>query len=116
LVSVLLLIKVKRKTGLSDNKKTVLKITTIQTEGRRKLVLEGKLIEPWVAEFKRAWQEANESPNGSTLVIDLGDVTVISSQAEKVLLEIRREGGQFVCGGILNKHLVRQIDRKCRQP
>ena len=97
----------------SDNN-NVLKITTIQTEGQRKLVLEGKLIEPWVTEFKKAWQEANESPNGSTLVIDLGDVTVISSQAEKVLLEIRREGGRFVCGGILNKHLVRQIDRKCR--
>ena len=98
----------------SDNN-NVLKITTIQTEGQRKLVLEGKLIEPWVTEFKKAWQEANESLNGSTLVIDLGDVTVISSQAEKVLLEIRREGGRFVCAGILNKHLVRQIDRKCRQ-
>jgi hypothetical protein len=44
----------------------------------------------------------------------LGDVTVISLQAEMVLLEIRRTGAQFVCAGILNKHLVRQIDRKCR--
>jgi hypothetical protein len=97
----------------------VLKITTIQSGSRRKLVLEGQLIEPWVTEFKkvwqRVWQEVNQSRNGQKLVIDLGEVTVISSQAETVLLEIRRAGAQFVGGGILNKHLVRQIDRKCKQ-
>ena len=93
----------------------MLKITTIQTGGQLKLILEGKLVEPWITEFKKAWQEANQPPNGKTLVIDLGDVTVISPQAESVLLEIRREGARLVCRGVLNKHLVRQIDRKCRQ-
>ena len=96
----------------------MLKITTIQNGGQRKLVLEGQLIEPWVTELKRAWQEAqeaNESPNGQKLVVDLCEVTVVSSQAETLLLEIRRAGAQFVCGGVMNKHLVRQIDRKCRR-
>jgi ABC-type transporter Mla MlaB component len=93
----------------------VLRITTIQTGRQRKLVLEGQLVEPWVTELKKAWQEANQSPEGQQLVIDLCEVTIISSQAENVLLEIRRAGTQFVCGGILNKHLVRQIDRKCRR-
>ena len=82
------------------------------------MVLEGQLIEPWVTELKRAWheaQEANESPNGQKLVVDLCEVTVVSSQAETLLLEIRRAGAQFVCGGVMNKHLVRQIDRKCRR-
>jgi anti-anti-sigma regulatory factor len=93
----------------------VLKITTIRTGGQRKLILEGQLIEPWVTEFRKAWQEAYQSPTVQKLVIDLGDVTVISSQAETLLLEIRRTGAQFACAGILNKHLVRQIDRKCRR-
>jgi len=92
----------------------VLRITTIETAGQRKLVLEGKLVEPWVTELKKAWQEGNQSLNGHQLVIDLCNVTIISPQAEMILLEMKREGAQFVCDGILNKHLVRQIERKCK--
>jgi Trm5-related predicted tRNA methylase len=91
----------------------MLRITSIETERQRKLVLEGKLIEPWVTEFKKAWHEAKVSLNGHKLVIDLCNVTVISPQAEVVLLEIKREGARFVCGGILNKHVVRRIEREC---
>ena len=93
----------------------MLKITTIQTRDQRKLILEGQLIEPWVTEFKKAWLEATQSPQNQKLIVDLEEVTIISAQAESVLLEIRRSGAQFVCGGVLNKHLVRQIDRKCRR-
>jgi len=92
----------------------VLRITTIETEGQRKLVVEGKLTEPWVTEFTKAWHEAKQTLNGHELVIDLCNVTVISPQAESVLLEVKREGARFVCGGILNRHVVRQIERKCR--
>jgi hypothetical protein len=92
----------------------VLKITTIETAGQRKLVVEGKLTEPWVAELTKAWQAAKQTLNGHELIIDLCNVTVISSQAETVLIEIKRQGAQFVCGGILNTHVVRQIERKCR--
>jgi hypothetical protein len=56
------------------------------------LVLEGQLIEPWVTGFKKAWQEASRSPNGQKLVVDLCEVTVVSSQAEALLLEIRCAG------------------------
>jgi len=93
--------------------KPVLKITTIESESQRRLVLEGKLAGPWVAELKKVWLEAKQSPNGHELVIDLCNVTVITMQAESVLLEIKREGARFVCGGILNKHVVRRIEREC---
>ena len=92
----------------------MLKITTIETGGQRKLVVEGKLTEPWVAELTKAWQAAKQTLNGHELIIDLCNVTVISPQAESVLTEIKRQGAQFVCGGILNTHVVRQIERKCR--
>jgi hypothetical protein len=91
----------------------VLKITTIESESQRRLVLEGKLAGPWVAELKKVWLEAKQSPNGHELVIDLCNVTVITLQAESVLLEIKRAGARFVCGGILNKHVLRRIERAC---
>ncbi len=77
----------------------MLRITTIETERQRRLVLEGKLVEPWVTELKKAWQAGNQLLNGQELVIDLCNVTVISPQAEIVLLEMRREGAQFVWAG-----------------
>ena len=91
----------------------MLRITTIESGRQRKLVVEGKLIEPWVAELKKSWLQAKQSLNDHELVIDLCNVTVISRQAEGVLLEIKREGARFVCGGILNKHVVRRIEREC---
>ena len=91
----------------------MLRITTVETERQHTLVLEGKLIEPWVTELKKSWLEAKQSLNGHELVIDLCNVTVISPQAESVLLEIKREGARFICGGILNKHVVRRIEREC---
>src|SRR5207302_8710474 len=97
----------------SERQNIVLRITTIETERRRKLDLEGKLVEPWVTELKKAWQEGNQSLNGHQLVIDLCNVTIISPQAEMILLEMRREGAQLVCGEILNKHLVSQIELTC---
>ncbi len=93
----------------------MLRITTINTLAHRKLVVEGKLVGPWVAELRKAWQEAMHALDGQKLVIDLGNVTVISPQAECTLLEIMREGTEVVCCGILNRHLVRQIERRCKQ-
>jgi hypothetical protein len=91
----------------------VLRITTIESGLQRKLVIEGKLIEPWVTELRKSWLEAKQSLHGHELVIDLCNVTVISRQAESVLLEIKREGARFVCGGILNNHVIRRIEREC---
>jgi hypothetical protein len=93
----------------------VLKITTIETDGQRKLLLEGKLVEPWITEFKKAWQEANQSLGGKKLLVDLANVTVIGEQGECALFEMMRQGTQFNCSGILNKHVLHQLARKCKQ-
>ncbi len=93
----------------------MLKITIADTQDQRKLVLEGKLVEPWVTELKRAWHDAREPHQGRKLIIDLGGVTVISQQAENVLFEMMSQGTQFVCGGVLTKHVLRQLARRCKQ-
>jgi len=93
----------------------MLKITIVDTQDQRKLVLEGKLVEPWVTELKRTWDDAREPHQGRKLVIDLGGVTVISQQAENVLFEMMSQGTQFVCGGVLTKHVLRQLARRCKQ-
>lgn len=98
-----------------SDRNNVLKITTIEADGQRKLVLEGKLVEPWITEFKKAWLEVSQSLGGKELVVDLANVTVIGEQGECALFEVMRQGAQFNCNGILTKHVLHQLARKCRK-
>jgi hypothetical protein len=90
------------------------KISISETEGQRRLVLEGKLVPPWTAEVESAWRSAGEQLRGRKLVIDLKDVTVISPEGENTLFGLMREGAKFSCGGVLTKHVLRQLARRCR--
>lgn len=94
--------------------KHMLKISTIDTKSERRLVVEGKLIEPWLAELKRTWSDAGEGLQGRKLVIDLQNVTVISREGENGIYELMQEGARFSCGGVLTRHLVKRLAHRCQ--
>jgi len=90
------------------------KISVIETRGRRRLVLEGKLVPPWTEEVESAWRNAGEQLEGRKLVIDLTNVTLISADGENTLFELMRNGARFSCGDVLTKHVLKQLARRCR--
>ena len=90
------------------------KISIVESRGQRRLVLEGKLISPWTAEVENAWKLAVEQLRGRKLVIDLTNVTLISSDGENILFRLMREGARFSCGDVLTKHVLRRLARRCR--
>jgi len=92
----------------------MLKISTIDTKSERRLVVEGKLVEPWLAELKRTWNDASEGLQGRKLLIDLRNATVISREGEHALYELMREGARFSCGGVLTKHLLKRLAHRWR--
>jgi len=92
----------------------MLKISTIDSPAQRRLVLEGKLAGPWVSELKRCWHTAAEGLEGRKVVIDLRDVTLISEEGENALSALLNEGAKFACEGVLNRHLLKQLQRHCR--
>jgi hypothetical protein len=92
----------------------MLKISTIDTKSERRLLVEGKLVEPWLAELKRTWRDAGEGLEGRKLVIDLHNATVISSEAECTLFALMKEGAKFSCGGVLTRHLLRKLAKRCQ--
>lgn len=77
------------------------------------MILEGKLIQPWVAELKRICRIASENLEGRKLVIDLSNATTISQEGENALFELMREGAGFSCGGVLTRHLLKQLAYRC---
>lgn len=91
----------------------MLRISTIDTRSERRLVVEGKLIEPWVAELKLSWGTANQNLEGRKLVVDLSNATVISREGEVALEELMHEGARFSCCGVLNKYLVKRMTHRC---
>ena len=93
----------------------MLKISAVESRTQRRLVLEGRLIAPWVAELRAAWNRAKVDLDGRELVIDMGHVMVISQEAENALLEMMTEGARFRCSGVLTRHLLQQLKRRKRK-
>jgi len=91
----------------------MLRITTVETKLNRKLILEGKLVEPWLGELRHAFRIATHALGDRTLIVDLTDVTVIGCEAESTLAEFMEQGARFSCDGVLIKHMLRKLARRC---
>jgi hypothetical protein len=92
----------------------MLKISVIDRGTELRLVLEGKLIAPWVAELRTAWKTVNQEIEGRVIVIDLGNVAIISQEGESALLELMNAGAKFRCSGVLTKHVIQELRRKSK--
>jgi hypothetical protein len=95
----------------------MLRITTVKTDRKLHLVLEGRLGSPWVTELIKEWNEVRASAGDLRVVVDLRNVTMISEEAaEHILIEMMSEAARFVCRGILNRFVIRRLERKlCEQ-
>jgi anti-anti-sigma regulatory factor len=92
----------------------MLKITMIESEVQRKLILAGGIVEPWAAELSRAWGRACESLERRKVVVDLSGVTVISRDGTRVLHEMMNHGAEFICRGVYVSHVVRNLKTLCK--
>jgi hypothetical protein len=91
----------------------MLKITAIEVEGRKTLVLEGRLVEPWPGELERAWSETGAT---DLVSVDLRDVTTISDKGRELLTKMRSQGVELHCRrGVLTKHLINLLMKQCSQ-
>jgi hypothetical protein len=90
------------------------KISISDTPCKRTLFVEGTLVAPWTSELKRVWRDAGQDLEGRNLVIDLKNVTVIGQEGENILFELMTNGAKFSCGGVLTKHVLKQLARRSR--
>jgi hypothetical protein len=102
--------------ALSPHTTAMLKITTTTKERKIRLILEGKLVSPWIAELITEWNEVRASARDLTVTVDMRNVTMISEEGEQLLFQMMSEGARFIAGGILNKYVLRKLARKlCEQ-
>jgi hypothetical protein len=90
----------------------MLKISIIEGHTERQLIVEGKLVGPWVAELRCACENGDIDLFGRKLVIDMRHVTAISQEGENVLFELIQKGVKFRCRGVFTKHVLKQVARR----
>jgi hypothetical protein len=91
------------------------KISVVETRKQRRVVLEGKLIEPWDDELKTACDTAGMDLDGRELVIELRNLMCISQAAENVLLELMQQGVKVRSSGVFAKYIIRTLIRRARR-
>jgi hypothetical protein len=92
----------------------MLKISILDTQSRRRLVVEGKLAAPWANELASVWRKATADSDGRDVVIFVKCLTVITEDGENVLLGLMKEGAKFHSSGVFTKQVLNRLARKMR--
>ena len=93
----------------------MLRITKIDTPSEQKLILEGRLTEPWIADLRSHWTETRHAHPERKFVVDLRGVVRIDSAGEGALALMKNEGAGFLASGIRMKHLVKDLEIEPQQ-
>jgi hypothetical protein len=94
----------------------MLKITVVEDQRQRRVIVEGKLIAPWAAELSTTYQTARTDLQDRELIVDLKSLTAISPEGEEVLLQLMREKAKLL-SGVYVKEVLKQLARNtCNSP
>jgi ABC-type transporter Mla MlaB component len=88
----------------------VLRITFEQTSNRRTLVVEGRLMGPWVRELEACWRA---SRTGQRLQVDLRQVGFVDAGGRQLLSRMFRQGAEFMVAGPMMQAI---LDECCSPP
>lgn len=93
----------------------MLKISIMDGRTQRRLIVEGRLISPWVSELRVACEKAKSDLHDRELVMDLNNLTAISQEGENFLLELMQEGVTCRSCGAFTRHVLAQLARRVRR-
>lgn len=93
----------------------MLKTWIKDSQSRRLLTLEGKIIASWTYELiNGACQNRANHLAGRELVIDLRGVTDISAEGEEALYCLMAKGAKFRGGGVFIQQVLKQLAKRVR--
>ena len=72
------------------------------------VVLEGRLVGPWVDELRGLWQHATAQAQPQ-LTVDLCGLTAMDSRGQDLLDELLQRGATLRCSDVMNQYLVEQM-------
>jgi hypothetical protein len=90
----------------------MLKITRIDTPTEQRLILEGRLVQPWTADLSSHWEQARRARPERRFIVDLRGITRIDETGERNLALMKSERAEFLARGIRIKHLLKALQSK----
>lgn len=93
----------------------MLRISEVNAVGERLLRVEGKLTGVWVGELRTAWRNATRDRPNQPIKVDVSELSFVSSDGERLLLELIREGALFQGGGVYVRHLLSELEARSNQ-
>ena len=87
----------------------MLRITTIDAPKERKLILEGRLTEPWVAQLDLPWETMRHVSPRRKFVVDLRGVTRIDARGLSALARMKSDGAEFLARGVRVRHVLNTL-------
>lgn len=74
------------------------------------LRLEGKLVDPWVAELVRVWMDLAKGPEAHKGIrIDLQEVSFVDARGRSMLAALRRQGSTIAGSGPFISAVIQEI-------
>jgi anti-anti-sigma regulatory factor len=73
------------------------------------LRIEGRLSGPCLAELENCWRQMVHGNGSHRIVVDLTEVTFVSSQGKQLLERLCRAGARLTGDGLMTRALVEQI-------
>jgi hypothetical protein len=92
----------------------MLRITISEGGSEQRWILQGRLVEPWIAELETTWKERNRHDT-RRYVVDLSEVTLIDKRGERLLRAMWRAGAELIARGVYLRYLVDDINSRCRR-
>jgi anti-anti-sigma regulatory factor len=92
----------------------MLKISVVDSQRQRQIIVEGALIARWTDELVLACEKARIDPQGRELVVDVRALTTISPDGANLLLQLMRDKIKLQCG-VYIRELLRQLARDVRR-
>src|SRR5882724_2479966 len=90
----------------------MLRITIAETPFEQRWTLEGRLVQPWIAELKSTWKKTEVDRRERKCVVDLTGVTFIDKSGEKALADLSKEGAELIATGIYIRDVVHNIEKR----
>ncbi len=95
---------------VGQGEQQVLRISVERQADTLSLVLEGRLVGPWVDELRRVNRELSAS-DGASVTVDLCGLTAMDARGQDLLDELRQAGATLRCTDVMNQYLVEQMAR-----
>jgi ABC-type transporter Mla MlaB component len=90
----------------------MLRITRIDTPTQQKLILEGRLTLPWIADLSAHWEVTRHEDPERKFVVDLRGVTRMDSAGESALALMKAQGAEFLASTLRIKDFLNDLENR----